>query len=277
VMRAEATVCCVDITHDWIFAGDFNGKVYKYQRGNCALDCDKQLHTKEVRSLTVARGYVFTASKDGTAKMSEIEDLSTIRTFQKREIAIGELQCIAVGIEFFFIGGKEHALRLSYEDEAAKATHIEPITGISHMALNGQSLFMSSKADDKGQVYLLRDSSFKTEGALTARLVFEANEKVRSLELGGSHLFVATRNCIYKLDARKPDGAALAGIDVTALDSPALSEVKGFAVYGEIIVVGYFPGSQELGIFHTKTCSRVSLEDGAFKNHTKPINCVAVG
>jgi len=276
-MEVGETVSCVDITHEWIFAGDFKGNVYKYHRADCTLSCQKLMHRKDVRSLVVGGGVVFTGSKDGSAKMSNFGDLSILRTF---EFDLGEVDCVAVSVDYFFAGGDKGALRLNHQDTGAKATPIEPRTGpktgISHMALNGRSLFMSSKADNNGQVYSLRDSFFLPDRALTTKVVFNAREHVRSLALGGSHLFVATKSVIYKLDARKP-GETLAAIDVTALHSPENSHLKDFAVYGEIAVVGYFPGSAELGIFHTKTCDRVKLEDGAFKGHKKSTNCVAVG
>lgn len=145
------------------------------------------------------------------------------------------------------------------------------------MVLNGRSLFMTFRGDDKGQLYLLRDA-YMSEGALEAEVVFTANEHMRSLAMGGSHLFVATNACIYKLDARKPEDGPVAGIDVTPLEQPAVSKVRALQIFGEIAVVGYFPGSLELGIFNTKTGCRVSLEEhDAFVGHKSNINCIAVG
>jgi len=276
IMNVGETVCCVDMTHDWVFAGDFKGRVHKYHRNTYALSRTATTHTREVRSLVVALGFVFTASKDKTAKMSGIESLNIIRTFGHN--GVGQLNCIAVGTEFCFTGGDEGALRLSHADKAAKATPIQlPKTGISHMVLNGRSLFMTFRGDDKGQLYLLRDA-YTSEGALEAEVVFTANENVRSLAMGGSHLFVATNACIYKLDARKPEDGPVAGIDVTPLEQPAVSKVRALQIFGEIAVVGYFPGSLELGIFNTKTGCRVSLEEhDAFVGHKSNINCIAVG
>lgn len=224
----------------------------------------------------VALGFVFTASADQTVKMSEIQSLDIIRTFGPYN-GVGRLNCIVVGTELCFTGGEEGALRLSHRDMAAKATPILPTTGISHMALNGQSLFMTSKGDSTGQLYFLRDA-YISEEALEAKVVFTANEHVRSWAMGGLHLFVATNACIYKLDAHKPKNGPLAGIDITPLYQPVGTKVWALQIFGEIAVVGYFPGSLELGIFNTKTGCRVSLEEhDAFVGHKANINCIAVG
>jgi len=46
MMDVGQTVCCMDMTHDWLFAGDFSGTVHKYHRSNCALSCKKKIHVK---------------------------------------------------------------------------------------------------------------------------------------------------------------------------------------------------------------------------------------
>jgi len=83
-MSVGSTVSCVDVTHDWIFAGAFDGSVHKFHRKDYVLNCKQSTHKKEVRSLTVALGYVFTASADQTVNMSRIESLNVIRLFQTR-------------------------------------------------------------------------------------------------------------------------------------------------------------------------------------------------
>jgi len=83
-MSVGSTVSCVDVTHDWIFAGAFDGSVHKFHRKDYVLNCKQSTHKKEVRSLTVALGYVFTASADQTVKISRIESLNVIRLFQTR-------------------------------------------------------------------------------------------------------------------------------------------------------------------------------------------------
>jgi len=273
-MQIGSTVTSVDITHDWLFAGDRNGKVHKYRRSDLELSCDAKIHAKAVSSLKVARGFVFTASADRTAKMSEIDSLDIIRTFTLSN-RVGRGLCITVGIDFFFVGGEEGAERLSLLDGAANATPIVPQTQMSHMALNGRSLFMTSKADDTGQVYFLRDAHILEE-ALISKVVFLANEPVRSLALGGAHLFVATEATIYKVGARDPKQGADDGFDVTPWKEKK-SKVCALQVFGEIAVVGYFPGSKELGIFNTQTGCRFALATGAFSGHGQNINCIAVG
>jgi len=181
---------------------------------------------------------VFTASADQTAKMSEIQSLDIIRTFGPYN-GVGRLNCIVVGTELCFTGGEEGALRLSHRDMAAKATPILPTTGISHMALNGQSLFMTSKGDSTGQLYFLRDA-YISEEALEAKVVFTANEHVRSWAMGGLHLFVATNACIYKLDACKPKDGPVAGIDVTPLDQPVDSKVGCFKSSARLVLWDIF-------------------------------------
>jgi len=277
-MTVGETVTCVDITHDWIFAGDFTGSVHKYQRSDHVCQHKKAIHQREVRSLIVALGCVFTASADQTVKMSDIESLDILQTFRNPEV-LGRVNCIAVGIDFFFTGGEKGSLRLSHRDRSAKAAKIKPETGrpgMSHMVLNSRSLFMISKEDDKGRVYWMHDS-YKPEEELIAKPVFTAEEPLRSLALGGSHLFVATGACIYKLDAREPWEPPIAGINVTPKQKQVNSKVWVLKVFGEIAVVGYFPGTWELGIFNTKTGGRVALDQNAFEGHKANINCAAVG
>jgi len=277
-MPVGPTVCCVDVTHDWILAGDYEGSVHKFHRKDYVLNCKQATHTKEVRSLTVALGFVFTASKDKTIKMSGIESLNVIRNFEDT-MKLGGVICTVVGIEFLFTGGERGSLRFSHEDPKAEAVEIKrekgKEEGMSHMVLNGRSLFMMARADQEGNLYWIHDA-YKSEKVMLAKSVFTAREQLRSLALGGSHLFAATSASIYKLDAREPWEAPIAGINVSQLPKQVdlktqrqQGPVQDLKVFGEIAIVG----STDLKIFNTKTGSLVSMLEG----HKNTINCIAVG
>jgi len=218
--------------------------------------------------------------------MSGIDSLNIIRTFSN-EKKLGRVNCTVVGIEFLFAGGEQGALRFSHEDPKAEAVEIKrekgKEEGMSHMVLNGRSLFMMARADQEGNLYWIHDA-YKSEKVMHARSVFKAEEALRTLALGGSNLFAATAASIYKLDAREPWEAPIAGINVTQLPkqvelkTPALApqtsrrrgEVKDLKVFGEIAIVA---SSEDLQIFNTKTGDLVEV----FKGHTNFINCIAVG
>jgi len=202
-------------------------------------------------------------------------------------VKLGRVICTVVGIEFLFTGGEQGALRFSHEDPKAEAAEIKrekgKEDGMSHMVLNGRSLFMMARADQEGNLYWIHDA-YKSEKVMLAKSVFTAREQLRSLALGGSHLFAATSASIYKLDAREPWEAPIAGINVTQLpnqvelqtpaSAPQTSRrqqrpVQDLKVFGEIAIVG----GVDLQIFNTKTGGLVE----AVKGHTHFINCIAVG
>jgi len=190
-------------------------------------------------------------------KMSGIESLEIIQTFTHP--VLGRVNCIAVGAELFFTGGEKGALRRSHRDRSGKAAKIIKAEaeagrpGMSHMVLNGRSLFIISKSEDKGQLYWIHDA-YKPEEEMIAKAVFKVEEPLRSLAMGGSHLFVATvAFCIYKLDAREPWEPPIAGIKVTPKQNKVDAKVWVLQVYDEIAVVGYSSGTSELGILNTKT------------------------
>jgi len=237
---------------------------------------------------------VFTTSNDHTIKISRIQTLEPIHEFQD-STGLGRVICITVGIEFYFAGGLEGAQRLSFArglegtqglshvDEATKATPIKLNTGklphISLMTLNSRSLFMASKGEaaKNGELYFVKDAFVSEEVALHAKVVFKANEEVRSLALGGKELFVATNTFVYKLDAGNPESGPFFAINVSPLQADVDSKVGVLQVFGEIAVVGYFPGSSELGIFNIVTGRRVDLASDAFTGHTSNIHCIAAG
>jgi len=282
MLKVSSTVSCVDITHDWIFTGDGSGMVHKFSRSDHHVKASANTHRAEVNSLTVARGLVFTTSNDRTIKISGIQTLELISEFQDFR-GLGRVICITVGIEFYFAGGLQGAQRLSHVDRATKATPIKLDTGklphISLMTLNSRSLFMASKGEDakNGELYFVKDALMLEESVLNAKVVFTANEEVRSLALGGKELFVATNTFVYKLDAGNPETGPFFAINVSPLQAVVNSKVGVLQVFGEIAVVGYFPGSSELGIFNTVTGRRVELASDAFTGHESNIHCIAAG
>jgi len=287
-MDVGSTVTCVDITHDWLFAGARSGKVHKFHRSDQVLSQSEQIHNQEITSLTVALGFVLTTSNDHTIKMSGIENLELIHKFHPK--GLGRLNCVTVGIEFCFAGGDNGAHRLSHVNPEEEATPIDlaidldgdtrkdKLPHISLMALDGRSLFMASKGlYSEGEVYFVRDARTLEEATLSAKVVWKAEEEVRSLALGGKDLFVATTDTVYKLNAAKPQDGPYFAINVAPVAQQDISKVVVFRAFGEIAIVGYFPGSKELGIFNTNSGRRIAMTSGAFQGHKHNIGCIAAG